>query len=75
MFTNKSGTLPGSAGILPAPSGILPDGLGTLFRPRIYPFRKLSGRMPDRAGKMPALPCGTRNTNHRNQAALFAETL
>jgi uncharacterized protein len=51
----------GSAGILPAAAGMLPGALrSAMLNLKVSIASQLSGRMPDRTGKMPALPIRTR---------------
>jgi len=56
----SSETFVGSAGILPAAAGMLPAVFSHVaalqFPIRFQPYLRLSGRMPDMAGNMPALP-------------------
>jgi hypothetical protein len=60
-YWGKGKAFVGIAGILPAAAGMLPGPLSRAvalqFAIRFHSEFKLSGRMPDRAGNMPALPC------------------
>ena len=59
-YCGKGEAFLGSAGILPAAAGMLPaaffHAVALQFSIRFQREVRLSGRMPDRAGNMPALP-------------------
>jgi hypothetical protein len=65
-YWGKGDAFVGSAGILPAAAGMLPGAFSHVAAPqfgiRFQRELKLSGRMPDRAGNMPALPQHSRFT-------------